>query len=546
METMEENQFIEAMGFRETTLSENGATKLFTTGSELVNQIATAANYRDRSIDDVFANQSALYEEDAEASIRFIFYLRMITRQTRIHNGQVTESVQKGQGCKDESIKRLLWVAKNHNELFVKNLWILPFVGSWKDLWVLMFYDKKYELNCVDHNLVFALLMWGLGTENVADLVKKYMPSIKANSKCKTKWTKFTNDAAKEFAHFMGLNDYLKYNKVKSSGKAHEFQKLISTGRFGELVWRSIPGRALSLLVSGKFLENHGLVDGYMEWLSSQDTAKFTGYPFELAHRLDSSSPSKATKLTCDLQFNNLVQQAKDGGKITENVLVALDTSGSMMTPACGIKNITCSDIASSLAIFFSRLNDGFFKNLVMMFDDDSYPYQLHGESFSDDLMNLPRVPCGGTNFQSVVEALKRIRTEEPEIPLEEYPTTILCISDMEFNPTPSWRSIRRGSDENTNYEYSVASLKEVFPEEFVDNMKFIWWNVASRSEHAFEGTSDTNGCIMVSGFDGALVSMLLGEEGTVRDSTGAKRNLTSEEMAEKLLSQEILNLVQI
>ena len=116
----------------------------------------------------------------------------------------------------------------------------------------------------------------------------------------------------------------------------------------------------------------------------------------------------------------------------------------------------------------------------------------------------------------------------------------------MEFNPTPSWRSIRRGSDENTNYEYSVASLKEVFPEEFVDNMKFIWWNVASRSEHAFEGTSDTNGCIMVSGFDGALVSMLLGEEGTVRDSTGAKRNLTSEEMAEKLLSQEILNLVQI
>lgn len=542
---MAENQFIDALGFRETTLSENGATKLFTTGSELVNQMATAANYRGRSIDDVFKDQSALYDEDAEASMRFIFYLRMVTRQTRIHNGQVTESVQKGQGCKDESIKRLLWVAKNHNKLFVKNLWILPFVGSWKDLWVLMFYDQKYELNCVDHNLVFALLMWGLGTDNVSDLVKKYMPSIKANSKCKTEWAKFTNDAAKEFAHFIGLNDYLKYNKVKSSGKAHEFQKLISTGRFDELVWKSIPGRALSLLVSGKFLENHDLVGGYMEWLSSQDTAKFTGYPFELAHKLHSFQPSKTTKLTCDLQFNHLLQQAKDGGKITENVLVALDTSGSMDNAAAGIKNVTCSDIASSLAIFFSRLNDGFFKNLVMMFDDESYPHKMHGESFSDDLMNLPRVPCGGTNFQSVVDALKRIRTERPEIPLDEYPTTILCISDMEFNPAPLW-SRRRGSDEDTNYEYSVASMKEVFPSDFVDSMKFIWWNVASRSKHAFEGTSDTNGCIMVSGFDGALMTMLLGEDGAVIDEHGVKRNITSEEMAEKLLSQEVLNLIQM
>ena len=179
------------------------------------------------------------------------------------------------------------------------------------------------------------------------------------------------------------------------------------------------------------------------------------------------------------------------------------------------------------------------------MFDDVSTPHDMVGESFCDRVMNLPSVGCGGTNFQSAVDEIIKIRKEHPEIPLEQYPTTILVVSDMEFNPSGGWRRTRT---EPTNYEYSKNALKEVFPSEFVDNMKFIWWDcVARHGVNHFEGNSITPGCHFLSGFDGSIISMLLGEETKVVDEkTGVVRQMTAEELVAKALSQEILNYIKL
>ena len=73
---------------------------------------------------------------------------------------------------------------------------------------------------------------------------------------------------------------------MKASGRAHDFQKLICSRNYEGLNWNHIPGRALNLLVSSKFLSNHGLKDNYTKWIMEQPVAKFTGYVFELAKRL--------------------------------------------------------------------------------------------------------------------------------------------------------------------------------------------------------------------------------------------------------------------
>ena len=39
----------------------------------------------------------------------------------------------------------------------------------------------------------------------------------------------------------------------------------------------------------------------------------------------------------------------------------------------------------------------------------------------------------GSTNFQSVVDEIVRIRKSNPNIPLEDYPSTLLVVSDMQF-----------------------------------------------------------------------------------------------------------------
>ena len=548
------NAFLSAVGFKATTLTENGAVTNISTGSAIVDQFGKAGNFRGRPIEEVFADQAQIWGENAEAALRFPFYLRMVTRKVKVNAGNETDKVQNGQGARDESFKRLLWIAKEHPEAFYNNIWALPLVGSWKDIWTLMFYDIKEDLNVINQKAMFEVIAQGLLCDTHVDLVKKFMPRIESRSKCTTEWNQITNNLAKSFAKFMNLT-YKEYNKTKSSGTAHTFQKLICSRNYDALNWNHIPGRALNLLVTSKFLSNHNLKDNYTQWILQQPVAKFTGYVFELARKLREASGSRGyysgtknlpieVKHTLDAQFKGLVDKARADGKITENVWCCLDTSGSMSRRVDGLNDITCEDIASSLALFFSDLNTGPFHNKLIMFDDVSYPYDMKGDSFCDRIMNLPSVGCGGTNFQSAVEEIIKIRKEHPEIPLEQYPTTILVVSDMQFNPVSyGWRSKRT---EPTNYEYSVKSLKTVFPAEFVDNMKFIWWDCASKRKQDFAATIHNSGCYFFSGFDGSIISMLMNEDAVKDEVTGEVRRPTAEELVAKALNQEILTYVKL
>ena len=542
------------------TSTENGAKTYVSTKSAIVDQFGKAGNFRGRPIGEVFDDQALIWKENAEAALRFPFYLRMVTRKVKINADNETDKVQNGQGARDESFKRLLWIAQEQPSVFYENIWALPLVGSWKDLWTLMFYDIKENVKCLNQKAIFEVIAQGLLCDTHVDLIKKYMPRIKSHSKCKTEWTQITNDLAKAFAAQMGIT-YKEYNKMKASGKAHDFQKLICSRNYKDLNWNHIPGRALNLLVSSKFLSNHNLRDNYTKWILQQPVAKFTGYVFELAKRLRDvvgtrsyyyGSKKKEVPLelkhTLDAQFKGLVDKARDGGKITENVWCCLDTSGSMNQPVKGLKDIYCSDIATSLALFFADLNSGAFHNKLIMFDNVSTPYDMKGESFCDRVMNLPSVGCGGTNFQSAVDEIIKIRKQHPEIPLEQYPTTVLVVSDMEFNPANrAYYGSSARHQEDTNYEYSVKSLKTVFPSEFVDNMKFIWWDcVARHGVNHFEGDSITSGCTFLSGWDGSIISLLLGETKVVDEKTGELRQMTAEELVAKALNQEILSYIKL
>ena len=538
------NAGVTAAKFRAYSVTENGATALATTGSILVDQFGKAGNFRGRPIDAVFYDMDKLWEENPQSALRFPFYLRLITRKTRIDKGVKTEKVQKGQGARDEAFKRLLWLARFHKDEFARNIAILPIVGSWKDMWSLLDYDITEGTHAIDENLIFSLLKLGLENELHVDLVKKFMPRIKSSSKCNTEWTLNMNMFAKRFAKYLKV-PYTKYNKLKASGTAHDFQKLICNGKYEELDWNKIPGRALSLLASGNFLKRHNLVNSYQDWIDKQDVAPFVGYPCELYKRFR-NMPSRSYTLskTIDKQFDGLVKKAEADGKVTENVLVGLDTSGSMMTHIKGLSNYYCLDMAVSLALFFAKLNKGAFHNKVMMFDNVSTPFDLPSESFTTNAKALPHVGCGGTNFQSIIDELVKIRVQNPQIPLEDYPKTILVVSDMQFNPISrnwGWTSIPT-TEKVTNAEYSRNKLKEVFPSEFVDSMKFVWWDCAGRGTNTYEGESDNGQDFFFSGFDGSILTFLIGAE--EKENTTQSAKLTAEDVALNALNQEILSYV--
>lgn len=539
-------------------LTENGAIQLKSSGSNIVDQFGKAGNYRGRSIDDVWDEQNEIWNENSEAALRFPFYLRMITRKVKINDKNTTDKTQSGQGARDESFKRLLWIAETHPNDFYKNIFMLPLVGSWKDLWVLMFIDETEGTKCLNHDALFELMSSGLQSETHVDLIKKFMPRIKSNNKCTTTWTTLTNKYAKEFASYLKIS-WKEYNKLKTSGKAHDFQKIICSGNYDKIKWNMIPGRALSLLVNGKFLANHNLKESYTNWILQQPTAKFTGYVFELAKRLrklgviggmcyhHAEIPIEI-KHTIDAQFNQVVETALNGGKIKENVLCCLDTSGSMQQQVNGLPNTMCCDIATSLALFFAKINKGAFHNVLMRFDSTSYPVTLESESFCENIVSLPHCPCGTTNFQSVIDEIVKIRKEKPEIPLEDYPTVLLAVSDMQFDRPYSFRRMEMSN--KTNQTEAREKLLEVFPKEFVDKVRFIWWDVASRyGTNGFESTSSDDGSMYISGFDGSVMNLLLGEDEDEEQEGNEKteiKRLTPEDLVKKALSQEILSYISL
>ena len=524
--------------------TENGAISYNTFGTALLDQFGKAGVYRGRDINDVWSDQNILWSENPEFALKFPFYLRMITRQSNVIGHGKTEKVQRGAGARDEAFKRLLWIAKYHPEEFYRNLWLLPVVGSWKDLWVLLSFDGANEY--LNEQKFFEVIAEGINDPSHKDLVKKYMPRIRSSKKCTTSWAMKTNTLAKRFADVAGWS-YKDYRTYKTSGEAHTFQKIICKGLYSNIDWKTIPGKALLNLVSGKFLTNHNLEDTYYDWIKSQPVAKFNGYAFELGRKLGNSKyefnkTSRITRITVDKQFDGLIATAsKDGGAIQGNVLCALDTSGSMNGPALDDAGTTPFHVCISLGIYFSELNQGAFHNTVAMFDDTSTLLKLKGKTFSDKWNEIisQQTAWGSTNFQSVIDLIVDTRKNHPEVPLEDFPSTLVVVSDMQFNPSTSYYN---RISEQTNYETAMSKLRKVFPKEFVDSFKIIWWYCSNRKTSDFPSTMENGGTYMMSGFDGSIISFLLGGDIVVK--TPDKKMPSMEDIIQAAFNQEVLTLI--
>ena len=527
------NDFIKVNTMGEgTAMTENGAVSYATIGSALLDQFGKAASYRGRDINTVWNEQEILWAENPEFALKFPFYLRMITRQSNITGKGKTEKVQRGAGVRDEAFKRLLWIAKYHPTEFYHNLWLLPVVGSWKDLWVLLSTNENF----LDKKTFFYVIAEGINDASHKDLIKKYMPRIRSNKKCNTEWAKNTNNLAKEFCKYVGWS-YNQYRFYKSTGKAHEFQTIICKGLYNNINWNTIPGKALLNLVSGKFLQNHNLEEKYINWINEQPVAKFNGYPFELGRKIGTNRYviSLAEKITIDKQFDCLIKTGKsDNGAINGNVLCALDTSCSMACGALDKNGTTPFHVCVSLGIYFSELNTGDFHNVVAMFDNKSSLLKLKGNTFSEKWNEITsqNTAWGGTNYMSLIDMIVDTRKNNPNMDINDFPTTLLVVSDMQFNNC-GYRS---------NYEITKQKLSKVFPKEFVDNFKIVWWYCTNRKTSDFPSTMEHGGTYMFSGYDGSIISFLLGGENNEKES---KTPPTMQEIIEAAFNQEVLSLIK-
>ena len=550
--TSEISPFLEAgLKIGAEIFSENGALKYNTTGSEFIDQFGSLSIYRDpRTYESVAEDMSKLWSVNPRQTVEFALFIRMITRKVNVLGGIKTKEVQRGAGLKHEGIMRFMWLHVNHPDVFWKNIGLFISSGSWKDIFTMLSYDLQYngwKNRVLNWDNFAQLIISGLSNPEVSELIKKYLPSIKSNFSCKTLESQADNIIAKWIcSELYGTKDesnsgtkYKQYRLLKSSGTAHEWQKLISQGKHKLINFDKVPGKALSLMVSGKYLENQNLEEDYSNWISDKPLAKFNGHVPELFSILESNPNLKGyQEKTINAQFNNLVETAKSNINLDSSLIVVRDTSCSMLGVSAGIKNMTAFSVAKSLALFFSEmLPEGMFSNSWIEFNSTAELHKWTGSNAIEKYRNDKSSYVGSTNFQSVIDLFIRIKNEG--VSEKEFPKGMICISDMEFD----------GGMDTTNFEEAKRKLLYAgFSADYVDNFKFIFWIISNNyysgkksMKPKFETFGDVENVYYISGYDGSIISFLSGGE-----IPASKEPKSAKELFESAMSQELMAMVEL
>ena len=536
----------------QTTALGNGALKFTTTGSDFVDQFGKATIYKaPRTFAEISKDMSLLFSQDGLTATKFATYLRLITRVCFFSDGTRTETTQRGQGLKHEGIFRMIWLAINQPNTFWKNVHLFIAAGSWKDIITMLQYDLVYN-NWDDRKLDWEnfgqLILAGLENPRSSELLKKYLPQIKANSACTTVESQADNIIAKWICSLIfgtkgGANDsskYKAYRKLKSSGTAHQWQQLISQNKMFAIDFNSIHGRALAQLVSGKFLKNSGLEASYQKWIETKPVAKYTGYPYELVGPLKLSARAqinltKYQEDTVNKQFMQLVEVARNGMEDGDTgLLPVIDTSASMTSPVPGTK---CSafSVATSMALYFSYLLKGTFEDHYAEFSDSCIMRQWKGATPVDRIRNQGSSITAGTNFQAIGDLF--VAMKKKGVPESEFPTGIICISDGCFNNV---------GGNKTNTQALKDKLRSGgFSKDYIDNFKVILWDVpnsyySTKGNQAFESFADQPNLFHIGGLDPASIAFITGIKGKERIPQ------TSEELFEAAMDQQILEMIQV
>lgn len=532
-----ENLFVkQALKVSSETTSQEGAKKYSTSGLAFVDNFAAAATFKEpRSFEAVAKDMQILWDTDAKLCVKLAVYLRLITRKPQLDSGEKLDT-QKGQGLKHEGIMRMLWLALNQPKTFKVNFPIFIAAGSWKDVIQMLNLDLQHhgwKDKRLDWNFFYLAISAGLTNSNTSELVRKYLPTIRTNKKCTTLEAQADTLIGRWLAR--KLNPTLKkeqafkvYRKLKAEGTAHVWQQLISKQLYQAINFDSIAGRALSLLVGSRFLENHGLTNKYQAWINSKQTVKYTGYVYELFADVESHIVPDYQISTINAQFRKLVQEQP----LKSKLLVVRDTSDSMTTKAIGC-NVTSHCIAKSMALYFSEFLAGPFANTYAEFAGTCRLNHWQGKTPFEKYVNDTAESYGKTNFQSVIDLFIRLKGEG--VPESDFPEGILCLSDGEFSMGKY--------NESTNFQQAIQRLKTAgFSKEYVNNFKIILWDIpntfyGNSVQVKFEDFADAPNFFYMSGYDASCISFIV--EGKTPPRNAA-------ELFDKAMQQELLNKIVI
>ena len=403
----------------------------------------------------IISKFEAARNEDALITRKLLFWAR---------------DVRGGAGEREVFRVLLRYTAKNYPQDVIDNIDLISEYGRWDDLFCL--FNTQVESNAID------LIIRNLQAKN--GLLAKWMPRLGGKVPDQKK------HIANKVRNAMNLTpkEYRKMlveltNVVETPMCAKEFEKIN---------YEHVPSLAMSRYSKAFQTRDNERFGAYKDALASGD-AKVNAsavYPYDVTKNLIHGDSDLAVE-----QWKALPNFLEGSN---ERVLPICDVSGSMDTIIGG--NTTAMEVCISLGLYISERNEGPFKDAFITFSESPELQYLTGD-LKSRYTQLNSAEWGmSTNLESTFNLILNQATKH-NVPVEEMPTCILIMSDMEFN-----QAIRR-------QDTALDMIKSKYNDSGYEMPKVVFWNLVSRHDN-FPVKSDEKGTALVSGFSPSILKTVL------------------------------------
>lgn len=467
------------------SVTENGAVGYKTTGKSLLDMNFKISSYRNMTETEIVDDFKRCFLQDNVLALQFLFFIR--DREEGLGERRTFRVILKA-------------LASAYPGYVARLIPIVGEYGRFDDLLPLL--DTR-EREDVSKYLTETMIsdFKKMEENKPISLLAKWLPSINTSNKDQRR---YANILIKKLQEKDKTFNASRYRKALSKMRTYldVVEKKMCANEWDKINYETVPSKA-NLIYKDAFLRHdEERRQSYLESLKKGEVkinAKKL-FPYEIYHKTDSYDE------TLQQLWNNLPQLKND----SESVLVVADGSGSMEWTNVGNTNVTALDVANSLAIYFAERAKGEFRNTYITFS--SRPQLVHFRE-GDTLYNKKQTAllhdeCSNTNIEKTFDLILDTAVKN-KMTQEDMPTTLLILSDMEFDGATC--DFGYYSDSNTQKKL-FKTIDEKFKAAGYIMPKLVFWNICGRT-NTIPLKENEAGVALVSGFSTTIFDMVLNNE---------------------------------
>jgi hypothetical protein len=428
-------------------LTENGMVTNSTSLNSCVDMFFMAGAARHWTSDDIKNLFQKALAEDPLTALKLMFWVR---------------DIRGGAGERNFFRVCLTYLEKYYLGYLTKNVKLVPEYGRWDDIFVL------------DESIFMPLIKDGL--EKQDGLLSKWLPR--------------KGNIANSIRKSLGLTPK-EYRKM-IVGFSNTIEQKMCAKNFESINYEHVPSVAMNKYRKAFYKNDSNRFVDYISNVKSgiSKMCATAIYPYQLYDAFIKAN--KQVDIDAIEAQWNAMPNLLEGS--TERIFPIVDTSGSMTWG-----DALPSRVAWSLAVYISEKNDSIFKDSFMTFATNPQMIYLKGTT-AERIRSLRYQPWGGsTNLEASFKLLLKSAIEN-NLKENEMPTTLLIMSDMQFNKA-------------TNVD---ATALDMIKEEYVKSgykiPRIVFWNLRAESNNVTASAFDQN-VSLVSGFSpNVLKSIVNGE----------------------------------